>query len=168
MLDLAIRLAGSSSLEEALSLCLDTAIRVSGMDCGGIYLVDEITGDLDLACSIGLSKSFQEQVGHCSKDSDPWNLTMQAKPIYIRYSLTEVYQDEISRGEGLRAIAILPILHQGRVIACFNIASHVLDDVPSASRKALEAIAAQIGSAIARIQAEDALRESRKEMTIAI
>lgn len=163
MLDLAVRLAGSASLEEALSLCLDTTIKVSGMDCGGIYLADEITGDLYLGHAIGLSKNFLQQVSRCRQGSDRWNLVMKAKPIYIPDLETGIY-DEDTMQEGLRAIVVLPIVHRGRVIGCFNIASHVPNNIPSRSRKALEAIAAQVGGAIARIKAEDSLQESRKEM----
>ena len=38
--DLAIRLNTVTRLDEGLRLCLETAIKVSEMDCGGIYLID--------------------------------------------------------------------------------------------------------------------------------
>ena len=56
--NLALRLAAARSLDEALPLCLETAIRVSGMDCGGVYVVDRTSGDLLLAHAKGLSSEF--------------------------------------------------------------------------------------------------------------
>ena len=39
--DLAINLSASQSLNEGLCLCMESAIEISGMDCGGVYLVDD-------------------------------------------------------------------------------------------------------------------------------
>ena len=57
-LDLSNSLYESENLEQGLSLCLDAAIEASGMDCGGIYLFDDITQDLKLMFQKGLPPSF--------------------------------------------------------------------------------------------------------------
>ena len=44
--DLALQLSATSDLDEALKICVDAAVRASGMDSGGAYLVDEETGDM--------------------------------------------------------------------------------------------------------------------------
>ena len=51
------------------------------------------------------------------------------------------------------------MVHHDRVIASITIASRTLDDVPAASRTILEAIATTVGSALARVRAE---QESRR------
>ena len=55
--DLALTLSGKVGLQETLRLCLETAITISGLDSGGVYLVDPASGDLDLAYHQGLSPS---------------------------------------------------------------------------------------------------------------
>jgi PAS domain S-box-containing protein len=52
------------------------------------------------------------------------------------------------------------VYYKGKVTACLCLASHS-GWIPVKSKNALESIAAQVGGVIARIKAEDALRESR-------
>ena len=46
---------------------------------------------------------------------------------YTQHEELGVPLDETQRRENLRAIAVLPIRHQGEVIGCLNVASHTLD-----------------------------------------
>ena len=158
--DLSLALASASTLDEVLPRCLDTAIRLSGMDSGGIYLVDQKSGDLDLSCSSGLSGGFVREITHIPGDSASARMVFTRKNIYSTYPALEVPHKGARAEEGLRAIAILPVLHKERVIACFNLASHALDSIPEQSRSILEAITSIIGNSIARIQAEEALQQS--------
>ena len=70
--------------------------------------------------------------------------------------------------EGLRAVAIIPVIHQDRVIASINVASHQHEEVPATARAALETLAGQVGSAIARVQAEEALRRAKDDLEIRV
>ncbi len=158
--DLAIALSGKMGIGEALMLCTEAAMQVSGLDCGGVYLVDKTSGASSLAYHIGLSPEFVRRVARHGPDSPNARLVKAGEPVYLRGGQMADLLDEQGLKEGLRAAAVIPVLHEGRVIACLNIASRVLDEVPEAVRAPLEAIAAQIGSAIARVEAAEALRES--------
>ena len=70
--DLGLRLSGKVGLHEALRLCVETAITISGLDSGGVYLVDPVSGNLDLAYHQGLSPEFVEQVAHYEADDDQY------------------------------------------------------------------------------------------------
>jgi PAS domain S-box-containing protein len=162
--DLGLALGATQGLEETLRLCVETAMRVSGMDCGGVYLVDENSSSLDLAFHQGLPPKFVQNASRYDADSANARLVMSGKPIYARHHELDVPLDRSARHEGLRAIAIIPVPYEGRVIACLNIASHTLDEVPDFARTALETIATQIGSAIARSKAEAALWQSQTNL----
>jgi len=159
--DLALALNSASNLQDALSLCLDTAIEASGLDGGGIYLVDEDAG-LSLAIHKELSEDFVKSVEHFDIGSSRGRLVMQGKPVFSQLEKLHIPSDELDTNDGMLALAVLPISHEGRVIACLNLASYSLDEVPMSSRTILESIAAEIGGAIARISAQDALRDSEK------
>jgi signal transduction histidine kinase len=88
---------------------------------------------------------------------------MAGNPVYSKYQDLGVPLDEPGKREQLKAIAVIPISYHSRVIGCMNVASHTLEEVPVFSRAALETIAAQIGSVIAHLQAEEALKESEKK-----
>ena len=156
--DLSLALSATHNLEEGLGLCLDAALRVSDMDCGGFYLADATSEALDMVFHKGLPPDFVKSASHYDADSPNTRLVMVGKPIYTEHLRLGVPLDEAEHGEGLRAIAILPLHHKDRVIGCLNVASHTLHTVPAISRVALETIAAQICSAIARLQTEEALR----------
>jgi two-component system sensor histidine kinase UhpB len=94
------------------------------------------------------------------------HLVMAGKPIYTKHQRLGVPLDETELTEELRAIAVLPVHHEDRVIGCLNIASYTLGEVPVFARVTLEAIATQIGSTIARLGAEKALRESEERYRI--
>ena len=157
--DLAISQSATKQLNEVLSLCLEMAVKVSGMDCGGIYLYDANSGSIELAHHTGLSPDFIKAVSHFGADSDQVQLVLRGQPVYSQHAELEVALAEAELHEALRSIAIIPIYYEGRVIGCMNVSSHVLSEVPSMDRDALETIAIQIGSAIASKRAEEELRE---------
>ncbi|MFC1975367.1 GAF domain-containing protein [Chloroflexota bacterium] len=161
-------LSAVHGLDEMLRLCVESAIRVTGMDCGGIYLVDKTSGDIDLAFHQGLPSDLIESASHYDADSANARLVMEGKPIYAQHQALGTPLDEIRRRESLRAIAIIPVRYENQVIACLNIASHTLDDVPEFARTTLETIATQIGSAVKRAQAEAALRKSKERLQLAL
>lgn len=134
---LALNLATVRSLEEALPLCLHAALLASEMDAGGIYLLDGHTGDLNLMCAEGLSAEFIRQVAHVPADSERGRLARRGQPLYTRYDQTGVPHPGAQRQEELRGAAIIPVLHQGQLVACFNLASHTLNEVPKRHRNAL-------------------------------
>jgi PAS domain S-box-containing protein len=161
--DLGQSLSYVSNLNEGMQLCLDAALQISEMDSGGIYLVDKANGDVSLNYHKGLSPDFIKCVSLYKADSESARIVMEGKPIYTRHEDIGVTLEENQQDEGLKALAVIPIHHETEVIGCLNIASHELCDVPVFARNGLEMITAQIGAAITRIQAEEALRESEKK-----
>jgi len=143
--DLAVAVAASPGLEQTLQLCFDAAMGAAEMDCGGVYLVDPASGDLDLAHHHGLPADFVAAVEHYPADSPNARRVSVGDHVY---SLQ--VPDERLRREGLRCLSVLPVAHEGRVIGCFNLASHTRDEISEAHRAAVEAIVAQAAAAIVR------------------
>ncbi len=162
--DMSLALSETASLAEALRICLETAIEISEMDCGTIYLLDEGSGDLRLAYSRGLGEDFLNIISRRSRDSKRARKVMEGRPIYIRLQDSDLPLQKARESEGIRSIAVVPILHQDRVIGCYSIGSHALDRVPVASRTALKTIATMIGNAIVRIRATEALEARTAEL----
>jgi PAS domain S-box-containing protein len=163
---LAAALAAEIGLPEALRLILDAAIGVSDTDCGGVYLVDPATGVVRLAHHRGLSDAFVARTAIYPADSPEAQLIRAGAPNYLRVDEVPPHLREHPAREGLRAIdriraiAAVPVHHAGRVVACVNVASHIRDEIPADVRTPLETLVAQVGSAVARLRAEEDLRES--------
>jgi PAS domain S-box-containing protein len=160
--DLGLALSASRGLE-TLRICLEVAIDVAGVDCGGLYLVDEDSGgDLVLAFSQGLPPGFVADASRFPADSSQTRFVQRREPVYSRHHELETNLSDARLEEGLRAIAVVPVHHQDRVIGCLNLASHTLDEIPEVVRPGIEAMAGQIGSAIVRYQVEEALKHERQ------
>jgi PAS domain S-box-containing protein len=161
-LELAQALSSTTDLTSGIRLCLETALTASEMDCGGVYLVDKDTGALTMILHQGLSPEFLAEVSSYPPESFNSRLILEGKPVYTEYGKSDIPENLVQKREGLKAIAILPLQHEERIIACINVSSHTLKKVPDYARSALETIAAQSGNAIARLEAEAALRHAAK------
>ncbi|MDD1682047.1 MAG: PAS domain S-box protein [Methanoregula sp.] len=162
-LELGLALLKIHGLAETLDACLAAAIEISEMDAGGIYLVDRTSGSVDLAVSRNLGDEFVRSITHYPAGSVNAQMVIAGKPLYVPYDKTGVAHTPVQKREGLRAASIIPVTFGGRVIACLNIASHTLDEIPASARIALETIATRIGTAIERIRSEEALVMSEEK-----
>lgn len=159
--DLALELAGPIDETSAFQAILHAALAATGMEAGGIYLRDDGAKRFVLACHVGFSAPFVAEVRHVP-DSNPWAAMVASGqslflPIAEASHLPE--QDALQR-EGLRSLAVVPLLHESKPIASLNIASRSMVEVPADARLALGTIAAQIGPVFARLRQESDLRES--------
>lgn len=162
-LNLSLTLQSIRGLYDSLKTCLLAAIEISGMDAGGIYLVDEMSGSVDLIVSLNLGDEFVKSVSHYPAGSANAQMVMAGKPIYVQYNKTGIVLTSVQEREGLRILAIIPVISKGRVIACIKISSHISDEIPANARLGVEMIATQIGTAIDRIQAEEALAQNEQK-----
>jgi PAS domain S-box-containing protein len=162
--DLSIALANSTSLDESLRLCLDAALKVSGMDGGGVYLIDHAKGNVHLAHHCGLSDEFIRNVSRYASDSAVAQQVLAGRPLYTRLDQFGQNASHLAVREGLVAIGVIPILHRDTVIACLNVASRSLTSVPASCRSALESVAGHIGGAIDKIRTQEQLAESQRNL----
>jgi PAS domain S-box-containing protein len=157
--DLAIGLTEMTQLDQAMRLCLDTALNASGMDGGAVYLVEQKSGALHLVSWRGLSPEFVEATRSYPPDSPNARLVDLGEPVYKTHATSDLPLDEVRRREGLRGLGVIPIQHQGQVIGCLNVASRDADEIPLYARTALETVGGQMGTVIRRFQAEKKFRD---------
>ena len=160
--DLGLALGTAADITSALESCLQAAVSVAGLDCGGVYSVSQPERNIELVLHTGLSPEYAAAVSHYSAEDPNALVVLAGEPVYFGVEnpcpLLDVQQ------EGLSALAVIPIKREGQVIACLNAASHTAPTVPEAARHALQAIASHIGGAITRLEAEVALRQSRSDL----
>ncbi len=162
--DLGIALSATSDQKEALRLILDATCRIEGIDCGGIYLFDKTTGSLELIVHRGLPDSFIEMATKYPPNAPQVKMLMSAKPIYGLFPEISCHSESECTGEGLQAIAVIPVMDRLKVIGALNLASHSHAEIPHQARHALESIASQIGGVFSRLESETLLRESQQDL----
>jgi|GEM_PF-489967 len=160
--DVAQVISSLTTFEDTFLQSLEVAIDATSFDSGGMYLLDDESGDFQLICSEGLSPSFVEYVSKFEKDSPNAGLIIKGEVISVKYSKLEIPLAEVELNEGLKYLVIFPIFQNDRVIGCMNIASHIIDNVSSPEMDVLRSIAHQIGQGINRLRSEKSLADSEK------
>ena len=161
-LDLGLALQKTRGMRETMEAGLDAAIRVSGMDSGGIYFLDRERGTLDLLLSRNLGDDFLRRASQYPLDSPQARIVMKGEPYYLPFSELESLRSPLQEEEGFRSFACIPIVADGQSIACLNVSSHGSREISQAARFALETVATQISTAINRMKAEEALAGSEE------
>jgi PAS domain S-box-containing protein len=161
--DLEQQLAGEHDLQAALHRCLATAIRVSGMDSGGIYLVNSASSTLELVASQGLSERFLRAVHTYPLDSDRGRLLNAGQAIYTAYDDLSIDTSPVTLDEGLRSIGIIPVQIEDVLLGSINVASHSAAEMHANARVSIEAIAGQIGSVVLRLRTTAMLQQREVE-----
>jgi len=160
--------SGISNLDKTLKICINTALKEADMDCGGFYILDKYTGDFELKYSKGLSREFTKITKLIKRNSAQAALIMKGKPVYKFYPELDFNIDPIRKKEKLKAISVLPIKYNGKVIACLNIASYTIDNVEDYNKSILELIANEAGATIVRSKDRKKLEDSEKKYRLLI
>jgi PAS domain S-box-containing protein len=162
--DLALALGSTSSMTEALERLMQVALKIEGIDSGGVYLMDAVTGELQIISHAGLSSWFIDQVSYYAPGTPQVRLVMQGEPAYLSNDGGDLDVGDLLEREGLTSLAVIPVKFNGQVVAVLNLASRTQKEVPETTRSALEAIAAQIGGIVNRVNVEEALKIERENL----
>jgi DNA-binding response OmpR family regulator len=151
-------LCRSNSITDALDVILKTAVQLDGVDSGGIYLIDNKTGNIDLSTSQGFSAHFLQNFLRDNKGNP---LT---HPLYLSKSEVQSSPDIHEQYADLTAAAFIPILLEENPVAFLSVASHDTNEIAKKDKNTLEAIAVQISAYMARIRFEKQIEESKSEI----
>ncbi len=168
--DLGTALSNTSSLDAALSICLDAALQVPGIEAGGIYLLDNITGQLDLMVYCGLPDNFADSVAHLDKTSPQAQIVNEKKSVFkIFAEVTKDFglsrkQRRINDACGFRAMGVVPVSHEGKAIGCLNVVSKTEDEISTFGQFCLETMVSQMAAALVRIRSDQALKENQHNL----
>jgi PAS domain S-box-containing protein len=157
--DVGVALSVTNDLNAALERLLATATTLEGIDCGGVYLMNQETGALELEAHCGLSPEFVQKVARYDAEAPEARLVKEGVVRYPICSAEGNTEGCFWSGDGLRALAVIPMRHEGEILGALNLGSHAQDEIPLPIGVALETIAAQAAGAIARIRLERQILE---------
>ena len=165
--DISIMLSEMRDFDQAMNQLLDFTFQLDGIDSGGIYTVDQVTGTIDLVVHRGLSEYFINQNTQFSSDTENAAIVNRGAILYLSYPDIKQQNNTLILQEKIRSLAIMPILYEGKAIACFNLGSHQFDEIPADDRVVLEAIASNLGGTLHRIRIGNQLMESEMKYKLA-
>lgn len=161
--DLGLKLSKAQSFEETLTICLKSIIAYSEMDCGGIYILNENEKCLDLIKHYGLSDRFVEKSVRFTENSAYYHIVAEGKPIYKSIAAFKTDSTVELEYESIISRAIIPILHLGKVVACINVGSRTIAEIPAHQQNIMERLSTYVGSFIVQARHEDTLRKNRHD-----
>jgi PAS domain S-box-containing protein len=166
--DLGIALSSTTDLHFAMERLLEIALQLEGLECGGVYLFERETGGLQLEVHRNLSTEFIERASRYGPDSEEARLAKAGRSVYLKRERIPRTPKVLWGGEGLRALAIVPIQQKGTVLGLMNLGSYRNEEIPAQTQIGLELIASQVAGALARIRAEDSFRRSEANVRTVI
>jgi PAS domain S-box-containing protein len=162
--NMAVALSSTSDLKFALEKLLEVGVQLEGIDCGGVYLSDAETGEPHLEAHRGLSESFLSRVSHYKADAIEVRLVKGGEIFYAGEEQIPRSLEVLWGSQGLRALAVAPVQHQGALLGLLILASWRQGEIPPRTRVGIELMASQVSGAIARIRAEQASRRSEAQL----
>lgn len=159
-------LSSSLKLEEVLERALEEMLRLSGLETGAIYLLDEAAGELHLKVHRGLSPGF---VGRVKVHPLGHGLTGRAALERRVIVCSDVYKEfpelaELARLGGLRSQISLPLSSRGKLIGVLNLNSSKVHTLTEEELRALTLIAERIALAIENARLYQAEQRRAREM----
>ncbi len=162
--DMGAAWSSAFAFDKRLEICLETAVRISSMDCGCLYLVDESDGALSLVVHRGISRDFVNEVAHYEGNSKDARLVQRGRPVYRSLDDPDWRLPENIAKEGVKAVAIIPVMFKGKAVACMNVGSRTSTEISEHAKVALERIAAYAGSFIVHEMEAEKTRQNRRDL----
>ncbi len=155
-------LAQTTSMKLALKQVLNTALKISDVDCGGVYIFDEKNSEFNLECFENISDKNSLLLKKVN-----YQIVATDEPLFVKGSestdkLSKEIFDILRKSEKVKFFSIIPFYHKQKIVGTLNIGSHEKDDISEFSKKALISLSQTIGGTISRIKAEELLKESER------
>jgi PAS domain S-box-containing protein len=161
--ELEIALKESDNVPGSLLRVLNAILRMPGIDCGGVYLKDHSTGDLLLTCRQGVSQPFTTHAAHWYRNSSDVELIQSGKPVYAKADEMDLSLRAAILEEGIRSVGLIPVEHNGQIVALLTLGSHAHETILPNARDILESMGAMLGVLVATIQHKALLLDTRPQ-----
>jgi len=115
----------SLDINEILSSALDKVLQATGLNTGGIYLLNPKTRELSISCQKGFKPEFISEIDNLQVgEGFSGQVIEDGKPLVIK----DMSQDSrLSRGialdEGLSSLAVVPLCSKGKTLGTLFLAS---------------------------------------------
>jgi signal transduction histidine kinase len=162
---IAAAVSSSLDLEDVLDSALDKTLEVMEIESGGIYLLDEESGLLNIVVQRGFEPDFVAGIDKLELgEGFSGRVVQSGQPMLVRNASTDPrLTREVVQDAGLRSAAIFPLSSKGKVLGTFFAIARTDREFSEQDIQLLTSIGHQIGVAIenARLyeQAQQRMRE---------
>jgi PAS domain S-box-containing protein len=163
--DLSVLINQTLDLDRMLPIALDRASNLTRFEMGGIYLLNEGEGTLELKHYKGYSSGFADRVKVLQLGEGVAGQTAQSKQPIIR-SIHDYPSSRLLpflREIGIQTLAGIPLLAKGKAIGAITLSSRSLHHLNQKEILLLESIGNQIGLALENAVLFSAVAKAKSE-----
>jgi two-component system nitrate/nitrite sensor histidine kinase NarX len=156
----------SLELETVARTALDQSLEVIGVETGGLWLIDEASGDLHLTVSHGMSERMQREVRILRGENSITGRAAITGQIIALEDITRVPQivHAVAIHDGVRSIVAVPIKVRARVIGVLDMLTRALRTFTPEEIALLTSIGQQIGIAVDSLRLMYQVREQTQRV----
>jgi two-component system nitrate/nitrite sensor histidine kinase NarX len=141
----------SLNLDEVLRTALAQSLQVMDVEIGGLWLIDQASGDLHLAAAMGMSEAMQAQVTTLKLGEGFTGGAARSGETVVFGDISQMPAEGV-RGvairEGVRSLAVVPIKIHERVLGVLDVMTRQLRPFTPDEVALLTSIGQQIGIAV--------------------
>jgi signal transduction histidine kinase/ligand-binding sensor domain-containing protein len=140
----------SLDLDETLNDALDKTLQVTGIEAGGVYLLDEEARVLNIAAQRGLDPELVENVDRLRVgEGFSGHVVETGQPLIVRDIATDARLTRMSAREGgFHSLAVVPLSSKGKVLGSLFAMTRGFREFSDEEVQLLTSIGNQIGVAV--------------------
>ena len=160
---LALDLAYTNDAATIYEHMLTAVLRIETIDCAAVHVFDEPAGRYRRVASRGVQNVFEDIAEDEEFDHAYQRLIRESASVFLPADKLESMPGlERLPDLGVQCLGIIPITHGGRVIAALGVCSLTFVNCDPIVRQAIESAASYLGGVLARITAEEAMKDSEQ------
>ncbi len=164
--DFGIALSNIHEIDSLIKLCVETAITVSGMEIGAMFMYDPNSDKLILKQHLGIDDKISEDFIQIPKN--PIFLSEMKAGNTLYYTSDQIQENEFI-GHSCTTLIAIPVKYLDHNEGCFIFGSTKKETIPENTRNILHSLISQIGSVLSRIRIEsDLIERQRRDSLITL
>ncbi|MGZ4883223.1 MAG: GAF domain-containing protein, partial [Halobacteriota archaeon] len=148
----------ASDLTAALQAMLDTAMQIADVDYGAVYLLNEAEGLVELQHARGFSQEVLDATRRLPVTTPHYSDVYKGTPVFLDDFAKEGSEQFRALVPELHTTVLIPLGAENHVIGHFGLGSSKIRGFTADERALLVAAGFQVGSVVARLQAEEATK----------
>ena len=156
----------SNGLEQAISDVFSLICSFKGIDHGGIYILNQHRKQLDLVCHYNLPDEFLARAIRFYQDSWQVNALLEGVVDFNGIQKIPLHARIAYEQHGIQSIALMPLIYQGQIVGCLNLASQKEVFVNRIEKMVIEGLALRISRIVALHLAQLRLTRANEGLTI--
>jgi signal transduction histidine kinase len=142
-------MARSHDLAAAMDATLDAILPALGLDLGGVYVLDERSGELRASRYRGVAPEYVREVARFSRGEAVLGTALNGEmPVVVADISSSAQAREATRRLGIRSVAFVPLYARGRAMGVMPVGSFDVHEFGPDDLRLLSAVGGMLGLAI--------------------